>query len=734
MHRALAAVLVALLAALVLPVTPVAAATQAEGRGRGGAGRQPQRALQGRRERHRHRGEALHAATSPRSSRPTRPGRRSRPRRRVRTCSCTSATATAGPASTRRSRRRRRTASASTPRPARTAARPSTTASSTSGTTSASRRARSSCCTTSATRPATRSPGCRRARSRRRKERVDNYGAGFIGAGARAVFAEGHPSHPAISYMRQLFTTDRSMATIFRTVPTWHDNLYGPYASQRTPGVQYQLDTDTATPSGFYRSLIGDLSLTASKVTRTAYPNTGAHPADFVLPGAAEVTATEGAPLFATAEAAADPLATSSTTLPLTTRLRVDAEAAPALDGDEDPPRHGARRLHERVRPRDRDRAARQRRDRVPGVRPELVLAVAQRRRPVRRGRPDAAVLGIGHGELRHQERGRHGRQLGQRDAATSSGSPGTCARTPARSSPTASYTWALRGKDAWGNATAYKTGSFTVDGHAAGDEGRARSTAGANGWIVSPVKVTLTATDKMSGVKSISWRVNEGDVYAYDAVATLTANGVREFQYRAVDKAGVREAWKSMTFKIDTRAPTVRCRVRRRRGRRPPACSAAPVTDRAVVRRTTQLGRRVERRSRVDGGDRSPSRPSPFVVDGDGRPHGHVRRQGRRRQRDAQRRSRSRSTRSRRSLELRPAEGEQPRTVTPNGDGVTATRSRSPSPCPRARRWPRRSPTPAATVVRTFKTNVAGGDARAVDLERARRRGQGPCRTAATR
>ena len=41
--------------------------------------------------------------------------------------------------------------------------------------------------------------------------RVDNYGAGFIGAGARAVFAEGHPSHPATDYIRQLFTTSRTM-------------------------------------------------------------------------------------------------------------------------------------------------------------------------------------------------------------------------------------------------------------------------------------------------------------------------------------------------------------------------------------------------------------------------------------------------------------------------------------------------------------------------------------------
>ncbi len=69
------------------------------------------------------------------------------------------------------------------------------------------------------------------------RERVDNYGAGFIGAGARAVFAEGHPEHPVTSYVRQLFTTNRTMDQVFRAAPTWHGKLQGPYASQRTPGL-----------------------------------------------------------------------------------------------------------------------------------------------------------------------------------------------------------------------------------------------------------------------------------------------------------------------------------------------------------------------------------------------------------------------------------------------------------------------------------------------------------------
>ena len=90
---------------------------------------------------------------------------------------------------------------------------------------SASRRTRSCSCTTSATPRATRSPGSSQGTFTQAKERVDNYGAGFIGAGARAVFAEGHPAHPATNYIRQLFTTsrtmDRSSARRPRGTATW---------------------------------------------------------------------------------------------------------------------------------------------------------------------------------------------------------------------------------------------------------------------------------------------------------------------------------------------------------------------------------------------------------------------------------------------------------------------------------------------------------------------------------
>jgi flagellar hook assembly protein FlgD len=549
-------------------------------------------------------------------------------------------------------------------------------------------------------------PGLSQGTFAQAKERVDNYGAGFIGAGARAVFAEGHPSHPAISYMRQLFTTDRSMATIFRTVPTWHDNLYGPYPSQRTPGVRYQLDADTSTPSGFYRSLIGDLSLTASKVTRTAYPNTGAHPADFVLPGNAEVIAPEGAPLFATAEAAADPLATAATTLPLATRLRVDAEATPALGG--------TRILSATVTGGSTSGFVR-----ATGIAPRDSAATVFRAfdqsaswlSPNDDGLYDEVVLTPRFSEsvtANYVIKNAAGTVVNSDSAVGDLIRFAWDLRTDAGSLVADGvYTWALRGKDAWGNATAYRTGSFTVDGTPPVTKAVPASTAGANGWIVSPVKVTLTATDKMSGVKSISWRVNQGDVHAYDTVATLSANGVREFQYRAVDKAGVREAWKSITFRIDTKPPTVAVAYDGAAGTiagmfRGPVTVKPSFDDASsgVASKTVA----------IDGGDPQPLTTASFVVDGEG---GHSVTFG---AKDLAGNAMTKSftftidTVAPTLVTPEPADGEQPRTVTPNGDGVSDTVA-----IPFAVSEPSTVATTVATadgtVMRTFKTSVAGGD-----------------------
>ena len=176
-------------------------------------------------------------------------------------------------------------------------------------------------------------PGLSQGTFAEARQRVDNYGAGFIGAGARAVIAEGHPAHPATNTMRQLFTTNRTVDQVFRNAPTWHGHLQGPYDSQRTPGLRFQLDADTSAPSGFYRSVVGDLGLRASAVTGALPIPTDGRPADLVAPGAAEVVAADGVGLFASLAKAQEPGTTAATSVPKATRLRLSAEEAPAADG-----------------------------------------------------------------------------------------------------------------------------------------------------------------------------------------------------------------------------------------------------------------------------------------------------------------------------------------------------------------------------------------------------------------
>ena len=81
------------------------------------------------------------------------------------------------------------------------------------------------------------------------KARLDNFAAGFLRAGARAVIAEGH-SDPSW-YIEQLFSTHRTIEQIWRAGPSPNGNVFT-FASVRTPGYTAfsdpTIDRDPATP------------------------------------------------------------------------------------------------------------------------------------------------------------------------------------------------------------------------------------------------------------------------------------------------------------------------------------------------------------------------------------------------------------------------------------------------------------------------------------------------------
>lgn len=93
-------------------------------------------------------------------------------------------------------------------------------------------------------------------------KRVDNFGAGFLRANAKAVFAEGIAS---VSYvLAGVFRTNRTMGQIFMSAPSAGGARDFTFSSARTPGRRAWMDPSE--PGRYYRSVIGNLSLTGATV------------------------------------------------------------------------------------------------------------------------------------------------------------------------------------------------------------------------------------------------------------------------------------------------------------------------------------------------------------------------------------------------------------------------------------------------------------------------------------
>ncbi len=92
------------------------------------------------------------------------------------------------------------------------------------------------------------------------RQRVDNYGAGFLAAGARTVFASGLASVSHIVY--SLFRTSRTMEQVFWSDPAATRTYATRFASERTSGAKGILDPYRV--GKYYHSIVGSLAMTAA--------------------------------------------------------------------------------------------------------------------------------------------------------------------------------------------------------------------------------------------------------------------------------------------------------------------------------------------------------------------------------------------------------------------------------------------------------------------------------------
>jgi hypothetical protein len=79
----------------------------------------------------------------------------------------------------------------------------------------------------------------------------------------------------------------------------------------------------------------------------------------------------------------------------------------------------------------------------------------------------------------------------------------------------------------------------------------------GENGWYVSNVKITLTATDATSGVNYTEYNL-DGTGWIHGTSFTVREDGKHTLDYRSVDMAGNTESTKHDSFKVDQTSPTV--------------------------------------------------------------------------------------------------------------------------------------------------------------------------------
>ena len=286
------------------------------------------------------------------------------------------------------------------------------------------------------------------------KKRVDNYGAGFLRAGFRAVVANGHSHNPY--YIDALFTTKQTIDQYWRNAPDFNNHVRT-YDSERTPGYTYQLDPEDST--SFYRSVVGKMSLTTEQVTGAAFASTSGDPAGFVVPGNAS-PAFDGAPLYASPEAAAAGGFDQATTLLTSVKVRLLSKAwltaadgsavfQVHTDGGWDGWMRGSTIL-------PRDSAAPQVWDADAG---------AGTFSPNGDGTQDSWTLTLGLSEtadwtIRVRNPGGNvvAHSSGQGDTASLTWAPST------GSAPDGTYAWSISATDGWGNGPLQADGTVVVD------------------------------------------------------------------------------------------------------------------------------------------------------------------------------------------------------------------------------------------------------------------------------
>ncbi|MGC8913471.1 MAG: OmpL47-type beta-barrel domain-containing protein [Thermoplasmata archaeon] len=118
-------------------------------------------------------------------------------------------------------------------------------------------------------------------------------------------------------------------------------------------------------------------------------------------------------------------------------------------------------------------------------------------------------------------------------------------------------YNISYYAKDKVGNTETTKSVTVKIDLSPGNTEAYLTGSVGANNWYVSPVTLTLQATDSSSGINKTYYKLNTSFVWLqYTAPITFTNDSEYTVEFCSLDNAGFNETPKSINFRIDKTAP----------------------------------------------------------------------------------------------------------------------------------------------------------------------------------
>jgi len=117
-------------------------------------------------------------------------------------------------------------------------------------------------------------------------------------------------------------------------------------------------------------------------------------------------------------------------------------------------------------------------------------------------------------------------------------------------------YTLRYAAVDRAGNQEVTRTLGIRIDNLAPASQAAISGAPAAGGWYLQPVTVDLTATDDLSGVAGIRYRINSG-AWITGTEIMLDTDGDHRLEFQAVDQAGNVEAAQSLRVPIDQTAPS---------------------------------------------------------------------------------------------------------------------------------------------------------------------------------